>query len=134
MRNELQTILHKIETIMAGEDTMDQLEKDLIKSYLLKAVNLLQEDGASTSAAKTDQVVEKRIEQEKEAMKAALASEVTGSVAQEEVIEPVNTEDIEEVVAFFYRKLLNSDHKPVTVLDTNYDIWTLGAKEHAACQ
>ena len=46
----------------------------------------------------------------------------------------LNTEDIEDVVAFFYRKLLNSDHKPVTVLDTNYDIWTLGAKEHATCQ
>jgi len=43
-------------------------------------------------------------------------------------------EDIQDVVAFFYRKILNSDHRPVTVLDTNYDIWTLGAKEHAACQ
>lgn len=46
----------------------------------------------------------------------------------------LNTQDIEDVVAFFYRKLLNSDHKPVTVLDTNYDIWTLGAREHATCQ
>lgn len=46
----------------------------------------------------------------------------------------LNTEDIEDVVAFFYRKILNSDHKPVTVLDTNYDIWTLGAREHASCQ
>ena len=46
----------------------------------------------------------------------------------------LSTEDIEDVVAFFYRKILNSDHKPVTVLDTNYDIWTLGAKEHASCQ
>jgi len=45
----------------------------------------------------------------------------------------LTTEDIEDVVAFFYRKILNSDHKPVTVLDANYDIWTLGAKEHAAC-
>jgi len=43
-------------------------------------------------------------------------------------------EDIEDVVAFFYRKILNSEHKPATVLDSNYDIWTLGAKEHAACQ
>lgn len=46
----------------------------------------------------------------------------------------LDTDDIEDVVAFFYRKILNSDHKPVTVLDNNYDIWTLGAKEHALCQ
>lgn len=46
----------------------------------------------------------------------------------------LNTDDIENVVAFFYRKILNSDHKPVTVLDTNYDIWTLGAREFASCQ
>jgi len=46
----------------------------------------------------------------------------------------LNAADIEDVVAFFYRKILNSDHKPVAVIDTNYDIWTLGAKEHAACQ
>jgi len=46
----------------------------------------------------------------------------------------LDAEDIEDVVAFFYRKILNSDHKPVTVLDDNYDIWTLGAKEHALCQ
>lgn len=45
----------------------------------------------------------------------------------------LNAEDIEGVVAFFYRKILNSDHKPVTVLDSNYDIWTLGAREYAAC-
>ena len=46
----------------------------------------------------------------------------------------LNTQDIEDVVAFFYRKILNSDHKPVTVLDADYDIWTLGATEHAICQ
>ena len=46
----------------------------------------------------------------------------------------LSVEDIEDIVAFFYRKILNSDHKPVTILDTNYDIWTLGAKEHASCQ
>lgn len=45
----------------------------------------------------------------------------------------LSKEDIEDVVAFFYRKLLNSDHKPATVLDTNYDIWTLGAREYASC-
>lgn len=46
----------------------------------------------------------------------------------------LSVDDIEDVVAFFYRKILNSDHKPVTVLDSNYDIWTLGAREHAICQ
>lgn len=46
----------------------------------------------------------------------------------------LSTEDIEDVVAFFYRKILNSDHKPATVLDNNYDIWTIGAREHATCQ
>ena len=43
-------------------------------------------------------------------------------------------EDIEDVVAFFYRKILNSSHKPVTVLDSNYDIWTLDARAQASCQ
>ncbi len=43
-------------------------------------------------------------------------------------------EDIQTVVTFFYRKLLNSDHKPATVIDINYDIWTLGARQHATCQ
>ena len=46
----------------------------------------------------------------------------------------LSKEDIEDVVAFFYRKILNSNHKPVTVLDTNYDIWTLDARAHASCQ
>jgi len=46
----------------------------------------------------------------------------------------LDTDDIENVVGFFYRKILNSDHKPVTVLDSSYAIWTIGAKEHALCQ
>ena len=46
----------------------------------------------------------------------------------------LSTEDIEDVVAFFYRKILSSEHKPATVLDTHYNIWTLGATEHATCQ
>jgi hypothetical protein len=37
-------------------------------------------------------------------------------------------EDIEAIIAFFYRKILTSDHRPAVILDTNYDIWTLGAK------
>ncbi len=37
-------------------------------------------------------------------------------------------EDIETIIAFFYRKILSSDHRPTAILDSNYDIWTLGAK------
>ena len=40
----------------------------------------------------------------------------------------LTVEEIEDIVAFFYRKILTSDHKPVTILDSNYHIWTLGAK------
>jgi hypothetical protein len=37
-------------------------------------------------------------------------------------------EEIESIIAFFYRKILGSDHRPAAILDSNYDIWTLGAK------
>ncbi len=46
----------------------------------------------------------------------------------------LTVEDIENIVTFFYKKILTSDHNPATVLDTNYDIWTLGAKEQESCQ
>jgi hypothetical protein len=36
--------------------------------------------------------------------------------------------EIEDIVSFFYKKILSSDHKPASILDSNYDIWTLGAK------
>lgn len=42
--------------------------------------------------------------------------------------------EIEDIISFFYKKILTSDHKPVTILDTNYDIWTLGANGEALCQ
>ncbi len=35
-------------------------------------------------------------------------------------------EDIENIVLFFYKKILNSAHNPRIIMDTNYDIWTLG--------
>lgn len=35
-------------------------------------------------------------------------------------------EEIEDIVSFFYQKILNSSHKPAVVMDLNYDIWTLG--------
>ena len=35
-------------------------------------------------------------------------------------------DEIETIIAFFYRKILTSDHRPVAILDSNYVIWTLG--------
>ena len=46
----------------------------------------------------------------------------------------LSVEEIETIIAFFYKKILSSDHKPATVLDSNYDIWTLGAKGNQSCQ
>jgi hypothetical protein len=40
----------------------------------------------------------------------------------------LSTEEVEDIIAFFYKKILTSDHKPVTILDSNYHIWTLGAQ------
>ncbi|RLQ22562.1 methylaspartate mutase [Seongchinamella sediminis] len=40
----------------------------------------------------------------------------------------LSVEEIQTIIAFFYRKILSSDHNPVAVLDSNYDIWTLGTK------
>jgi hypothetical protein len=42
--------------------------------------------------------------------------------------------EIEDIISFFYKKILNSDHNPATILDSNYDIWTLGAKGSETCQ
>jgi uncharacterized protein (TIGR01319 family) len=36
--------------------------------------------------------------------------------------------EIEDIISFFYKKILNSEHNPATILDSNYDIWTLGAQ------
>ncbi len=36
--------------------------------------------------------------------------------------------EIEDIIAFFYKKILNSEHNPATILDSNYDIWTLAIK------
>ncbi|MGM0519038.1 MAG: glutamate mutase L [Campylobacterota bacterium] len=44
----------------------------------------------------------------------------TGGITK--VLKP---EEIEDIVSFFYRKILNSQHKPNIVRDENYDIWTL---------
>ena len=36
--------------------------------------------------------------------------------------------EVEDIISFFYQKILNSKHNPSIVLDHNYDIWTLGIK------
>ncbi|MDV7104927.1 glutamate mutase L [Vibrio sp. TH_r3] len=46
----------------------------------------------------------------------------------------LSKEEVEDIVAFFYKKIMTSDHNPVTILDNNYDIWTLGAKGKLECQ
>ena len=40
----------------------------------------------------------------------------------------LTVEEIQAIIVFFYRKILTSDHNPVAVMDSNYDIWTLGTK------
>lgn len=42
--------------------------------------------------------------------------------------------EIDDIISFFYKKILNSAHNPKTVLDSNYDIWTLGAQGTEVCQ
>lgn len=46
----------------------------------------------------------------------------------------LNQEEVEDIVAFFYKKVLTSEHKPRSIIDNKYDIWTLGAKELQVCQ
>lgn len=46
----------------------------------------------------------------------------------------LSASEIETITLFFYQKILNSDHQPVTILDADYDIWTLGARGEDVCQ
>ncbi|MEH6549104.1 MAG: glutamate mutase L [Pseudomonadales bacterium] len=49
---------------------------------------------------------------------------LTGGITQ-----VLAVDEVEKIISFFYKKILTSDHNPVVILDSNYDIWTLGAKE-----
>ncbi len=40
----------------------------------------------------------------------------------------LSDEDVEDIISFFYTKILNSKHNPTVVMDKNYAIWTLGIK------
>ena len=35
-------------------------------------------------------------------------------------------EEVEAIISFFYKKILSSDIHPSIIMDSNYDIWTLG--------
>lgn len=46
----------------------------------------------------------------------------------------LNIEDAEDIISFFYKKILISAHRPITVMDNDYAIWTLGLGiEHDDC-
>jgi len=40
----------------------------------------------------------------------------------------LNEDEVENIISFFYKKILNSQHNPSVVMDKNYDIWTLANK------
>jgi len=42
----------------------------------------------------------------------------------------LSQEEIEDIISFFYKKILNSNHNPSVVMDSNYDIWTLGLTQN----
>lgn len=39
-------------------------------------------------------------------------------------------DEVEDIVGFFYKKILNTQIKPNIVLDSNYEIWTLGITQN----
>jgi hypothetical protein len=41
----------------------------------------------------------------------------------------LSREEVEEIILFFYKKILRFHHTPTIVLDSNYEIWTYGIKE-----
>jgi|TARA_R110002033_G_scaffold802_9_gene7855 uncharacterized protein (TIGR01319 family) len=42
----------------------------------------------------------------------------------------LSQEEIEDIISFFYKKILNSNHNPSVVMDSNYDIWTIGLTQN----
>jgi len=43
----------------------------------------------------------------------------------------LSDEDIDKIIQFFYKKILNYTETPNVITDRNYEIWTLGIKEIA---
>jgi hypothetical protein len=40
----------------------------------------------------------------------------------------LSDEEVKDIISFFYKKIMNSNHNPSVVMDHNYAIWTLGTK------
>ncbi len=40
----------------------------------------------------------------------------------------LSDDEVSDIISFFYKKILNSEHNPTVVMDKNYDIWTLANK------
>lgn len=40
----------------------------------------------------------------------------------------LNADEAQDIISFFYKKILTSAHNPAAIMDDNYDIWTLGVK------
>lgn len=43
------------------------------------------------------------------------------------VTKVLKKEEAEDIISFFYKKILTSAHRPITVMDNDYAIWTLGS-------
>jgi hypothetical protein len=43
----------------------------------------------------------------------------------------LSDQDIEKIITFFYKKILNYTETPNVITDRNYEIWTLGIEEIA---
>ena len=41
----------------------------------------------------------------------------------------LSDEDIDKIIGFFYKKILNFTETPNVITDRNYEIWTLGIRE-----
>jgi len=40
----------------------------------------------------------------------------------------LSEDEVADIISFFYKKILNSEHNPTVVMDKNYKIWTLANK------
>jgi hypothetical protein len=41
----------------------------------------------------------------------------------------LSQEEVDDIVLFFYKKILHFHHAPTILLDSDYEIWTYGIKE-----
>ena len=42
----------------------------------------------------------------------------------------LSDDEVKDIISFFYKKILNSEHNPSVVMDRDYAIWTLGIKNN----